>query len=204
MRYYANPCNIRVLESMLHGDLGMIATPLQPNRVRPGLDWCGDSGAFSARYVGDEAYLEWISALSIFKDQCAFITAPDVVCDPVETLKRSLPMMPRIRELGFPVAYIGQDGLLVEDIPWDEFDVFFIGGSTEWKLSTDVHYLTTEAICHGKTVHMGRVNTLRRMRWAKAIGCASVDGTFLKFSPDKNLEMLVRWSKMLNEQEVYW
>lgn len=78
-------------------------------------------------------------------------------------------------------------------VPWGEFDVLFIGGSTEWKLGAAVRGLVAEAKARGKGVHMGRVNSLKRFRYAEAIGCDSVDGTFLTFGPEKNLPELLSW-----------
>jgi len=38
-----------------------------------------------------------------------------------------------------------------------------------------------------------RVNSLRRLRHAAAIGCESADGTFLAYGPDRNLPTLLGW-----------
>jgi hypothetical protein len=40
---------------------------------------------------------------------------------------------------------------------------------------------------------MGRVNSERRYRYARAIGCDSVDGTKLVFGPDENLPQVLAW-----------
>jgi hypothetical protein len=40
---------------------------------------------------------------------------------------------------------------------------------------------------------MGRVNSLRRHRYAAAIGCDSADGTYLTRGPDENLPKLLGW-----------
>jgi hypothetical protein len=78
---------------------------------------------------------------------------------------------------GLPVGFVSQDGLLDENIPWDEIEAFFIGGSTEWKMSDQAAKQAREAKHRGKWLHMGRVNSQQRMKYAKAIGCDSVDGT---------------------------
>ena len=41
--------------------------------------------------------------------------------------------------------------------------------------------------------YMGRVNSNRRLVYADAIGCDSVDGTCLCFGPDTNLSKLLGW-----------
>ncbi|MBT8228301.1 MAG: hypothetical protein KJO75_22805 [Dactylosporangium sp.] len=42
-------------------------------------------------------------------------------------------------------------------------------------------------------MHLGRVNSLRRLRHAARIGATSVDGTLLAFGPDRHLPGLPRW-----------
>lgn len=42
-------------------------------------------------------------------------------------------------------------------------------------------------------VHMGRVNSKKRLDTARAMGCDSVDGTYLTFGPDTNLPRLLSW-----------
>jgi hypothetical protein len=40
---------------------------------------------------------------------------------------------------------------------------------------------------------MGRVNSFKRLKIADDFGCATVDGTFLKFAPTQNLRRLLAW-----------
>ncbi|MGW9029334.1 hypothetical protein ACWGQ5_35460 [Streptomyces sp. NPDC055722] len=47
-------------------------------------------------------------------------------------------------------------------------------------------------------VHMGRVNSRRRLRIAQAFGCTSCDGTYLAFGPDANLPRLLAWMNELH------
>jgi hypothetical protein len=64
-------------------------------------------------------------------------------------------------------------------IPWDEFDCLFIGGRDDFKEGPLVRDACREARRRGKWVHMGRVNTLHRLRIALDFGVDSVDGTYL-------------------------
>lgn len=190
--YMANPV-AAARESMASGELGYIDTPSQGNRRPAGVIWCADNGCFGKGWPGYEAWVAWLERNAADASTCLFATAPDIVGDAAGTLERSAPWLPVIRELGYPAALVAQDGLEDLDIPWDSFDVLFLGGSTEWKLSPAAARLVAEAKARGKRVHMGRVNSRRRYRYAKAIGCDTVDGTYLVFGPTVNLPKLLSW-----------
>lgn len=193
MIYFATASGPSVRRAMRAGLLGQIVTPAAGNRVEPGVRWIADNAVFADKYPGDEAYLAWLAARTEHADRCEFVVAPDVVGDAAATLARSLPMLGRIRALGFRVAYVAQDGATIDSLPWDEFDALFVGGSTEWKLGPEAAALVAEAKRRGMFVHMGRVNSRKRMRIADAIGCDSCDGTYLAFGPDENLPKVLGW-----------
>lgn len=196
MLYFANPCTPAVVESMRRGELGYITTPIQRNTRPAGVAWCADNGCFGKGYPGDEAWLAWLrDQAKNSPETCVFAVAPDVVGDAVATLERSAPWLAEIRALGLPAALVAQNGLESLDIPWDTFDVLFIGGTTEWKLGRHARDITRQAKTHSKAVHMGRVNTRRRWRYAEHIGCDSVDGTLLTFGPDIHLPRLLAWQQ---------
>ena len=200
MRYYANPSTKAAREAMSAGLIGAILTPAQGNLLPAGADWCADNGCFGSGYPGDRAWLTWLHRMRRRSESCAFATAPDVVADAGATLKRSRPLLPAIRDLGYPAAFVAQDGLV--DPPWDEFDVLFIGGSTGWKLGPAAAGLAEQAHRHGKPVHVGRVNSAKRMRYARWIGADSADGTYLTYGPDTNLPALLAWLHETNNQGV--
>lgn len=182
----------------------MIASPLAGNAVMAGVDWCGDNNAFGDNYPGDVAFLAWIAKRRRHAARCRFISAPDVVCDAAATWERSAPMLPLIRRAGFPVALVAQNGIEDMAIQWHSFDAVFLGGDTEWKLGPHARTLTAEAKARGKWVHMGRVNSWQRLRYAHQIGCDSADGTFLAFGPDRNLPQLLGWLAEVNSQGLLW
>ena len=204
MRYFANPSTPGIREAMRTGLLGMIATPAQGNLIPAGAAWCADNGCFGDGYPGDDGYLEFLAARRGSVDRCAFAVAPDVPMDMRASLARSAPMLGRIRALGFHVALAAQNGIEDMAVPWDSFDVLFIGGDTAWKLGPAARRVTRDARARGKRVHMGRVNSLRRLRYADAIGCDSADGTFLAFGPDVNLPELLGWLRAINDQQALW
>ena len=184
-------------------DTGLIAcieTPKQgKNQAPDGVRWCADNGCFGKGYPGDDGWWKWLTEHPN-RDLCDFAVAPDVVGDAAATLERSRPWLAQIRDLGIPAAFVAQDGAETVGVPWDEFDVLFIGGTTEWKLGVHARALVADAKAHGKWVHMGRVNSERRMRYADAIGCDSSDGTFLTFGPDTNMPRLRAWLRGVNDQ----
>jgi hypothetical protein len=200
VRYFANPSTPRVREAMSAGLLDCIDTPLQGNaHVPPDARWCADNGCYGKGYPGDAPWWEWLERHP-GRDLCAFAVAPDVVADAAATLARSAPWLPQIRGLGIPAAYVAQDGLEDAPPPWDEFDVLFIGGLDDFKLGPIARAAAIEAKRRGKSVHMGRVNSEKRIRYAAAIGCDSADGTHITYGPDVNLPDVLAWVRGINTQ----
>lgn len=194
MRYYATASGPIVRDAMRAGRLGMIATPAAGNTVPHDVDWCADNSCFApGRYPGDQRYLAWLARHADRAGRCAFATAPDVVGDAAATLARSVPMLPRLRAAGFRAALVAQDGLEHHPVPWELLDALFLGGTTAWKLGPAAAALAAEARARTLHVHMGRVNSLRRIRYAATIGCHSVDGTHLAFGPRRRLPELLGW-----------
>lgn len=187
---------------MRRGDLLYIDTPLQGNRRPDDVTWMADNGCFSDKW--DEGrWWAWLQANAHAADTCLFAVAPDVVADAWRSHMRSYPWLAKIRKLGYRVAYVLQDNAEKHPIPWHDFDVAFVGGTTEWKLGPEARELVAEAKRRGKRVHMGRVNSERRWRYAHAIGCDTVDGTFLTFGPDVNLPRLLSWRLTLDQLDLF-
>ncbi|WP_211370410.1 hypothetical protein [Nonomuraea turkmeniaca] len=197
----ANP-TVGARAAMAARQIGLLATPAQGNRHIPGAVWAADNGCFGKGYPGDAGYLTWLDRQRRWAEDCLFASAPDVVGDAVATLARSAPMLPLIRAAGFRAALVAQDGLEDLQVPWRSMDALFLGGSTGWKLGAAARELTAEAVARGKHVHMGRVNSLTRLRYAQAIGCKSADGTFLTFGPDRNLPILLGWVRDVTSQDA--
>lgn len=169
-----------------------------------------DNGVFGGNY-SDEKFtnlLEAIAKVPGASYSALFVTAPDVfdratmTGDAKATIEKSRPWLKKIRDLGLPAAMVAQDGLqdIPEEIPWDEFDVLFIGGSDEFKLGryTDEDYrkwnaMIDEAHRRGKPVHIGRVNSAKRMEFADRLKADSVDGNYLAFGPRKNAPAVEKW-----------
>lgn len=152
-----------------------------------------DNGCFTDKW--EEA--QWLRYLDRCDRRAIFAVAPDVPFNWDASWSRSEPYIARIRDMGFKVAVAMQNGVTVDDVPWDACDVIFLGGDTSWKLSTDALYIANAARDRGVHVHMGRANSTKRFVRAVAMACDSADGTFLKHGP-KEL-MATRLKAMLDE-----
>lgn len=163
--------------------------------------FAADNGCFAdpEKYSND-GFLSWLNKLD--RKACLFAVAPDIVGNAEGTRERAYPMLPHIRELGFKAALVAQDGETSNLIDWGQLDAIFIGGSTEWKLSQAAGDIAAAARQKGKWVHMGRVNSFKRMRLAAAIGCDSVDGTYLAFEPDNRKGKIKEWINQLERQPL--
>lgn len=174
-----------------HPRVGLMKSMGMGNAVPSGVAWAADNGRFaSPALYTDELYLAWLARHP--SATCLFATAPDVLGDHDATVELSLPMLPRIRDAGYRAAFVGQDGWREETTPWGSLDVLFLGGTTAWKLGA-ASVAVEAAHRRGVPVHMGRVNSFKRLRLAAAIGCQSADGTRLRFEPTKNEGALLRW-----------
>lgn len=157
-----------------HPNLGVLSSPRRWYRDVAGWKWAADNDAFGAWDAG--RFREMLAGLAEL-DGGLFVTIPDVVADGPGTLARFSAWLDATRQADKPVALVIQDGMTAADLPWGEFEAVFIGGSSTWKLGPEAFRITQEAKERGYWVHMGRVNTHQRVRYAKAIGCDSIDGT---------------------------
>lgn len=146
--------------------------------------WAGDCGVFDKPFyeVDIAAFMRMLERFA-GRRGCRFMVAPDRPYDAHQTLAQ-WPFWSRvIRSVGFPPALVAQDGMTVNDIPWPELCALFIGGSTEWKLGPQAETLIAYAKTRGLWVHMGRVNSQRRIWEAARKGVDSWDGTkYSRFS----------------------
>lgn len=139
-------------------------------------------------------WLEWLASLRRYRERCILVAAPDVIGDADATWRLSAPYLPTIRQLGFPAALVAQNGFDPAEVDWDAFDVLFIGGRNDWKFAESGGWATVaEGKKRGKWVHMGRVNSGRRVRACQLSDVDSADGTFLMHGPDVNWPKLQEW-----------
>jgi hypothetical protein len=162
-----------------HKNLGVMVGP-RTGGLRPiaeGRFWAGDNDAF--KKFDKRKFLKHLDRMQEHSDKCLFFAAPDVVGDSKLTLERFGGWADIIKQHGYKVAYVAQDGAELQGIP--KCDAVFIGGSTEWKISEGSVLVMQRAKIRGLWVHVGRVNSLKRCLWAYHHGADSVDGTHLSF-----------------------
>jgi hypothetical protein len=206
--YFANPTsNPLTHEAMREGKLGFIDTPRQGNgKFKTNeMQWCADNGCFNDSSFNEEKWWKWLQNPSHNISSCVFATAPDVMGNAEATIKRSKPWLSAIRSLGYPAAFVAQDGSDEYPPPWADFDVLFIGGTTEFKLGPVARELARQAKELGLWVHCGRVNSYKRLNYATlpypyGLSADSADGTHLTFAPDINLPKVLRWLEKIDNQ----
>lgn len=154
--------------------------------------WAADNDAYSKWDPG--RYRNMLERIRGRKG-LLWVTAPDVVGDWKLTLQNFFEWRDELH--GLPVAYVGQDDQEKHPVPWDAFDALFIGGTTEWKMGRGARYLVADAKDRGKWVHMGRVNSFERARYAEWIGCDSIDGTQFSWFRDTKLPPMLNARRQL-------
>lgn len=169
-------------------DVGHLVCPRSRNLVWS-KTWAADNAAFSA--FDADAYVLMLE-LTHRAPGCLFVTVPDVVGDAFATMEMWQSWAKVVRSFGMPLAFVLQDGVEDVGVPWLECDAIFIGGTTEFKLGPTARMCALEAKRQRKWLHMGRVNTLRRMRYAQHIGCDSIDGSSFARFPDQRFSRFTR------------
>lgn len=162
-----------------------------------GWTWAADNGCFTDAWRSD-VWVDWLVERSPLQGSCLFAAVPDVVSDHAATLDRWHEWSPLVRDLGYPPAFVIQDGCTPAAVPWDECGAVFLGGTTAFKLSPAAEAVLREARVRGVWAHVGRVNSLRRLRWAADMGARSADGTFLAWAPDARAPRLLAWARALD------
>lgn len=164
----------------LHPNLGRLITPSGGNSISEmadcGLWWGGDNDCF--RGLDPDNYFNMLNEIAqVDTSRLLFVTVPDVVADHHVTRGLFDYWYPALEKRELPSAFVAQDGCKKDGIPWNNISALFIGGSTPWKLSKSAALLIRLAKIEGKWVHIGRVNSFRRITYFQSLGADSFDGT---------------------------
>jgi hypothetical protein len=161
---------------------GTLTTPARWGNapIREGRTWAMDNGVFTGAF-DPERFVRTLDRLTEYRSTCAFVAAPDVIGNADATLAAWPDWSRTIHALGYPTALVAQDGLTPERIPTDA-DALFIGGTDAWRDGPAVPALVRAAHARGLWVHVGRVNSLKRLRRFALLGAHSADGTHSAFA----------------------
>jgi len=178
-----------------HPHLGWLRTPRNRNSiatiVAAGVQWACDNDCYQR--LNRVAYIKMLCQVATADiSRLLFVTAPDVVTDAAATIARFRLWAPALHYHKLPIAFVAQDGQETLPVPWDQIACLFIGGSTAWKLGPHAEQLIREAHERGKWVHVGRINTLKRMWWFSSLPVDSFDGTCFSKWPDKFIPWMLR------------
>jgi hypothetical protein len=144
-----------------------------------GFPYALDNGAWSAFTQGRPFDVPaFVKALRKMGAAADWTVIPDVVAGGAASLELSLKWMRQVLDETPRALLAVQDGISVADVKGflGSRVGLFVGGSTEWKLATmeDWATLGREVGCW---VHVGRVNSRRRISRCSAAGVTSFDGT---------------------------
>lgn len=165
------------------------------------IPWAGMLGRVSefARHEGDwpafvargERMLKTFAGV----EKCLWVCPPDVVGWPWKTRILFDEWAPKIKAAGCPVAFSIQDGVTSDGVPWGKIAAIFVGGTDPWRLGSDASLLISEAIHRGKLVHMTRVNSATRARYAASLDVDSIDGSSFTRFRRTMLPLGLAWSR---------
>lgn len=177
--YASNTGTKRNLEALRFHGWRLLLTPDNPTprpHLKHGIDngaWWAHRNAKPFREAPFESLVERHGASS------DFVVIPDIVAGGMDSLNFSLKWIPRLlhlKKILLPVQD-GMDIFSVVDVLHRFSNVgIFLGGSTEWKLKTMFQWGVVAATVK-RHYHVGRVNTMRRIRLAAEAGADSFDGT---------------------------
>ena len=150
-------------------ELWQLRTPLTGYALS-GMPYGLDNGCFSI--FNEKAWRRLL--LEAHASRPLFVCLPDIVGD----ARRTIELFGHFSEAtrGLPRALVLQGFIITLVYCWSKLDAVFIGGSDEFKISTEANNAARTAKMMGKWVHVGRVNTPLRVRNWLGLG-DSIDGS---------------------------
>lgn len=179
MAYASRTGTWRNLAALRAAGWGLIVSATGAHRTEGFSRYGIDNGAWTAHQQGapwdEAAFRALVGALGAGAD---FIVAPDIVAGGLTSLRLTERWLPRLDGIGRWRLVAVQDGMAADDVrPLLGHGVgIFVGGSTPWKLAT-VRAWGRLAAETGAYLHVGRVNTARRIALCASAGADSFDGT---------------------------
>ena len=155
-----------------------------------------DNGAYhfhlKNKPYDDKAFFK---TLQYFGKKADFVVVPDKVGDAKKTFEMFFFYHTKLNQ--YKKYFVLQDGMTPADLllitPYVEG--FFVGGTTEWKLK-NIRTFSDYAKSTNKKIHIGRVNSIKRIKLCREAGVDSIDGSgFARFRKE-----LVRTSSWYEEE----
>lgn len=144
-----------------------------------GMPYALDNGAWTAFQQGqpfDEGAFS--RAVDLLGEKADWIVVPDIVAGGMASLEFSLRWLDRLKGCPTRLLLAVQNGMEPNDVRelLSPAVGLFVGGDTEWKLATVNQWgqLARRRNCY---LHVGRVNSAKRIALCAAAGAHSVDGT---------------------------
>lgn len=173
---------------------GWLVTPRKwglPPGVKEGQRYACDNDCYN---LGDQfdmlKFLKWLTKLQPYASTCLFVPCPDKVGNHQDTLKRFYETYQAISDLGFPLAFVLQNGCTPGDVPWNLINAVFLGGTNAYKFSQEALRVLEEAGKRDVWRHIGRINSPTRINHFYN-HAESFDGKYLSaFYPDKAVKVV--------------
>jgi hypothetical protein len=178
MAYASRTGTRRTLASLRAANWGLMVSATGALRTEGFPRWCLDNGAWTAYQQGRpfnaNAFLVAYEKIAPGADFCVL---PDIVAGGMRSLDYSLKWQERLDPV-CPLLLAVQDGMTpadVEPLIGDRLGIF-VGGTTRFKEDTLPSW---GALARKRSVylHVGRVNSARRVALCAMAGVDSIDGT---------------------------
>lgn len=179
MAYASRTGTRRTLAALRAAGWGLMVSAKGSLRTEGFPRWCLDNGAWSshqqAQPFDEAAFLRAYEKIAPGADFCVL---PDIVEGGLHSLEFSLLWRERLGTPFCPLLLAVQDGMCVADVErliGNQLGIF-IGGSTRFKEDTLPMW---SALAHerGAHLHVGRVNSARRIALCHMANVDSIDGT---------------------------
>jgi len=165
-------------------------TPKPPWGGMPDRRFAIDNGAYGFHLrnlpFDDAKFLKILDKYGHLSD---FVCIPDKVGDADETFRLFDEWHARLSD--YKCLFVVQDGMAEAQVEalLPLVEGIFIGGTTEWKLKT-IPQWSDFAKRNNKTIHVGRVNTIKRIKFCRLHGVDSIDGS--------GVSRFRNWAKVIN------
>lgn len=189
-----SPKEISRLDKKYNHEFWQLRTPLT-NYALSGKPYGLDNGCFSR--FPEKKWKKLLSDAEI--NTPVFVCLPDIVGD----ARRTLDLFNVFKPLtsGLPRALVLQDGISNYEIPWNDIEAVFVGGSDDFKISQEAINACKVAKMLGKWVHVGRVNSEMRVKNWLDLG-DSLDGSGISRFDSRLESVLSVINKTIKQKEL--